>query len=406
MDDFLNLVYEDYIDENPSPNGYNTIGKNEVRLSDNFFYFYGINNIKRYRLNEIEKFGNKIFILPINYIRSLGEYLPIDKMISSGVIEYLKKNSNLKILLINEHEPEGVNVVIKLISSIRDLKLDESKFYLLNNNALLNEYNEKLKTKINFHTLNTLSLLTSQAIVNFTPEYLENKNGKFFLCHNRNPKPHRYGILSLLKNKNILQYCDWSIVSQSLSKRIDINKKLFMSSIFEDSDLIKYHDDIEFFYNHPYKESEYEINNGWFNGGYFEWNKIYNIKSFENTYVNIVTESEYFDQSVHITEKSLKPFFFYQLPIIIGSHRHIEKIREIFGFDFFDDIIDHNYDKEINPHKRIKLIFEEIIKLNRKKDYIIDFYKKNKERFVENHQKVLKLKYDKKDYNFFKNFMI
>lgn len=406
MNNQINIVYSDWDGDNPKPNGSSIMGVDQVRMSDNFFYFYGISEINRYNIEDVNQNPNKKYYYPINYIRNLDDYLPLNKMISDIVINCLRNYDNINLLLINEHEPEGQNHILKLIESIKELKIDETKIYVINNNSLLNEYNKKFNTKINFHTTNTLSILTSQAMSNYSPKFIESKQGKYFLCYNRNPKPHRYGILTLLKTNNLLDDCDWSIVSRPLIERTDIDFKCFFKSIFTDEELSLFENEIQFFYKHPFKESDYEINSKWFDNGCFEWNRIYNNESFENTYINIVTESHYFEDVIHITEKSLKPFFFYQLPIILASHGHIEKMKEKYSFDFFEDLICHDYDNEKNPYKRIKLIVGELVKLYENKNHVKDFYAKNKNRFIKNQEKVNMLINDKKDYNFLKSLMI
>ena len=67
---------------------------------------------------------------------------------------------------------------------------------------------------------------------------------------------------------------------------------------------------------------------------------IINVTTFKNSYVNIVTETDFSDDVIHITEKSLKPFYYYQLPIFVAPHNHLSELRKIYGFDMFDDIID------------------------------------------------------------------
>ena len=62
-------------------------------------------------------------------------------------------------------------------------------------------------------------------------------------------------------------------------------------------------------------------------------------------------------------KKNIKPFYYYQIPLIVAPYNHLKALREIYDFDFFDDLIDHSYDYEKNPVKRIKLIFNEINKI-------------------------------------------
>jgi len=64
-------------------------------------------------------------------------------------------------------------------------------------------------------------------------------------------------------------------------------------------------------------------------------------------YIDVVTETSVDYQ--FITEKSLKPFMLLQFPIIFGYSGIIQYFRDK-GFDMFDDIIDHSYDKLSNDN--------------------------------------------------------
>ena len=60
-----------------------------------------------------------------------------------------------------------------------------------------------------------------------------------------------------------------------------------------------------------------------------------------------------------MTEKSYKCFALLQVPIWLAPYRAVACYREL-GFDVFDDIIDHSYDLEIDPVKRISMVADQI----------------------------------------------
>jgi tetratricopeptide (TPR) repeat protein len=66
-------------------------------------------------------------------------------------------------------------------------------------------------------------------------------------------------------------------------------------------------------------------------------------------------------------------------------------MKEKFGLDFYDDIINHSYDSHPNQRIRLEMFFNEIKRLSNMKTELIDFYKNNYERFEANKQKVLKI---------------
>jgi len=89
------------------------------------------------------------------------------------------------------------------------------------------------------------------------------------------------------------------------------------------------------------------------------------------SFVNFVMETA-FEPSISpytwnvpfITEKSMKPFAWGQIPIFLNCADSLQKIRD-FGFDLFDDIIDHGYDNEPDPMTRIKLCVDQLEKICR-----------------------------------------
>lgn len=90
-----------------------------------------------------------------------------------------------------------------------------------------------------------------------------------------------------------------------------------------------------------------------------------------------------------MTEKSYKCFALFQIPIWLTPYRAVEFYRKL-GFDVFDDIVDHSYDQEIDPEKRITMVAAQIEKLC-KFDHseLVDFKSKLMDRFTHN-LKVLK----------------
>ena len=62
------------------------------------------------------------------------------------------------------------------------------------------------------------------------------------------------------------------------------------------------------------------------------------------------------------TEKSAKPFLLSQMPLFIAAPGYVNQLRKL-GFDLFDDIIDHGYDKEDNIFKRCDMVFSELKRL-------------------------------------------
>jgi hypothetical protein len=64
---------------------------------------------------------------------------------------------------------------------------------------------------------------------------------------------------------------------------------------------------------------------------------------YGSTAVNIVTETQFFQQTGIVTEKTFHALMAEQVPIIIGHKGIVEHCRQM-GFDMFDDLVDNSYD--------------------------------------------------------------
>ena len=76
-----------------------------------------------------------------------------------------------------------------------------------------------------------------------------------------------------------------------------------------------------------------------------------------DSYLNIVTENH--RNANFISEKIFKPIACGQFFIILGGAGVIELLRKL-GFDTFDDIINHDYDKESDPDLRLQQLVSSV----------------------------------------------
>jgi hypothetical protein len=77
-------------------------------------------------------------------------------------------------------------------------------------------------------------------------------------------------------------------------------------------------------------------------------------------------------------------------------------MKELYGYDFFDDIIDHSYDDVVDNKERLDMVLNEILRVSNNEDTIIKFYKSNKTRFEQNKMITQELK-NINETNFFYN---
>lgn len=211
----------------------------------------------------------------------------------------------------------------------------------------------------------------------------DGKKEKLFTCLNYNPHPHRVIMVDSLSNHNLLNLGYVSLVC------VDDE----WSNIFHvDSDGNEHLKKI--------KNTKIIIDD--------EYEERFSLQSFNrNAYIDVVTETDH-GILKFMTEKSMKPFYNLQLPIIFGYTGIVNDLREL-GFDMFDDVINHSYDKlkvsdnitvKSNPKlisfsynhiaiEKAKMISEELIRLSKFDFHSI--YLDLKERLIHNQNLLYKL---------------
>jgi hypothetical protein len=325
----------------------------------------------------------------------------------SEEVEYCVRNKNLKVIFLSEHESYmNLSIDVENLSKVIDKKeLNPKQFHIVNNNSLANDI--KKNTPINLYKSNfLLELCTSSLVENpYKIPFVEDKEF-LFLCLNRRPKTHRIAILTLLKNNELLDsgLIDWSLTYGLMNHPLlaTYGEQFFIDGSNDKKLLHSYYE----ICSKP-KLSFYETGKDWFDNpdNYLHFLHI-ECKSYENSYINIVTESHYEIKDVHMTEKSFKPFYFYQLPIFLASYRHVEILKkEHPDLDLFEDIINHDYDLEIDAKKRLHMVLDEIVRLSKLKKEIKNYYVNNKDRFIKNHEYVSAYHLKKEKDNYFYNLI-
>ena len=103
-------------------------------------------------------------------------------------------------------------------------------------------------------------------------------------------------------------------------------------------------------------------------------------------------EKDIFISYAHIDDESISES---EKGWITEFHRALEiRLSQLLGERpkiWRDSALDgnHDYDKELDNTKRLKMIIEECLRLSRLENEIIHFYKNNKDRFLNNKNSIL-----------------
>jgi hypothetical protein len=397
----LNLVYDDWIDEVPLPNGNKIFPQYVLGIGKHISETYDL-NVKYFNLKDVREEPNKKFFYIIEHTSiRLDSILSPEMIISELILTLFRECENLNILFLDGHE-SYLNSDFLMIKNIIDKnKIDEKRFYIINNNHVTEKQIKKNHLNINYHSniLIPIGYVCSVQNKNIITNFITNKVGKFFICLNNMKKIHRLILLSNLKKIEIIDDVNWSYRDGHNDFSSD-NYNNFKNILNED-DFNYLKNNILFFNNIGLKNADFE--NDVIDLPYIgHISEI--VKDQENSYINIVSESLFLEEDVvQITEKSLKPFFYYQIPIYCATHHHVKSLKEKYDFDLFSDIVNHDYDDEFDNIKRMKKLTLELKRLYNNKEEIKKIYPSLKERMELNKIKLFNILKNKDDENFIKN---
>ena len=376
----------------------------------NYSLFLHNNVIIKYckieNINDIEKFFYVMYHPDI--IDDIKNYFNFPNDIKTAIT-----NNKLKVVFFSFHEsPPNIEIfVTTLINTIKFNNWNASQFYIINNNSLLDNVKEKFNTNINFFKINAVLRIVSSMLKPITSELDIIFDKKFiFLCLNRRPDNHRMAILTYLKNYKLFEndITDWSWITppgKSFTK-IQSIQHLKTYIPYNNKNLIKDYLEI----TKEKKLSFYEQNINWFDidSESYKWSPEHHLlTTFQNSYINIITETAFLfeENDLAITEKSFKPFYYFQIPIFLARPGHVKALKEEYDLYLFDDLIDHSYDDEKDDAKRFHMIVNEIQRLSTMREEISNYYKNNVDKLIDNHN-FIKTYSDKKiQENYFLNLI-
>jgi len=87
------------------------------------------------------------------------------------------------------------------------------------------------------------------------------------------------------------------------------------------------------------------------------YSAVYNADDYNQTEIEIVLETLFDDDRLHLTEKSLRPIACGQPFILAATHGSLQYLRD-YGFKTFDCVWSENYDTIEDPAKRMLAIIE------------------------------------------------
>jgi hypothetical protein len=167
---------------------------------------------------------------------------------------------------------------------------------------------------------------------------------KYFLSFNGVPKTHRIVMLNFIISNNLLEKFDISFNSFFWNDEVNLDGLSEYNIEKFDTSILPLHLDL-------------------LESTYYTSTKL-NLPLYSNSYIDVVSCSNYDRNGVYIDEKTYKSFACMKPFILVSQYGALKKLREL-GFKTFSPWIDESYDDEKDCVKRMSLIIEEIKRISK-----------------------------------------
>lgn len=176
---------------------------------------------------------------------------------------------------------------------------------------------------------------------------------KLFLNFNRRHRPHRYLLLLKMIENNLLDDCymsfskdggsslpyeHWLADTEAICRKYNI--KLSREEIDNLYHKLPFVLDSDKFYRFPVEDELLDT---------ASW--------YDKTTIHLASETNFENNVIHLTEKTIKPIIFKQAFIIVGPAKTLAYLKKL-GFKTFSDFWDESYDDEIDAAKRMDKIIQ------------------------------------------------
>ena len=189
-------------------------------------------------------------------------------------------------------------------------------------------------------------------ILNEKIDYVPGKRNRLFLCFNRRYSEHRVLLFLAMDKLNLV---DKSYISMD-AKRPEGNENFieFSQGAIRNFPALSFQEnDIE----RSSRKLPLILDSNNFSSYPME-NHFSSVKRFfDDSYINLVTETYFFNDIIHITEKTYKPIAYKQPFILIAAPNSLKHVKEM-GFKTFDLWWDESYDQICDHVERFKKIVD------------------------------------------------
>lgn len=330
---------------------------------------YRINNQKLNLKKESISFENYILKNRLGYYIGVRHEVSINhiiKIIPSSVLNLIKQN---KIYLLISNEQESLIGCIKLIYEelIIKHKIPDDKIIYISGTIDVKDEILLISKIFNKKPIESYFYSYWEKCAH---DYLNNNNfnktqnlkSKIYLCLNRKWRLHRPFLISLLYSYNLEKHGHISLGKNEWHNSWNEMYNILLEMLQNNKCLQFY----EFLKQHKHKilriPELYLDTSNLDDPNIYDGKKMINkesIQYFKDAYFSVVTETNYFEDIIFLTEKTFKPLVMKQPFILVSSPNTLVFLKSL-GYKTFSSIINEEYDQEKDHFTRMKLIVEEI----------------------------------------------
>ena len=340
-------------------------------------------------IDEIQD-DNSIYLLPIEIATNTSDMLGQVTLAIDGVsynytfidtidarLISMLKSGKVKLLINRIHDPlESIEPIDALEKYFNNYGINGANIIFVSGNDFQEYYKQYPNNKIKITYGNLLLQQAGERLHHFpytsSLGYLSDAvteidldstmiRPKKFLCWNRTMKPHRYWLAFIALKHKLLNENYFSFLNSNL----DINsiRNTLVEYSYDHEEVSKYYEKI---YNMiPYNLDTHHLTDEQKRSFSTDNNKK---EYYANSYVHITSETGLgnpISDGIFFSEKTFHPIINLQPFIYVGFPGALKQLRA-WGFKTFYPYIDESYDDERNPTNRLKMIENEIQKLNNK----------------------------------------
>jgi len=272
-------------------------------------------------------------------------------------ISYVRKN----FCFFYDQEPSNIDTVQACVKHYASLQKNENKeiiFANSENSSFIDTICLENGFKNWYYFFHGFAALTWYRDYQYIPNF-ENHFTKVFISYNRlvtKDRSYRLNLVSHLYERDLLKHGHVSLILRDNGLGTWQEELVDPNSRFSPEAKVRVEQNIKELKNGLIIDSDNPPGHASANTGIAE------ISMHKSALWHIVTETVFYDDKKHLTEKIFKPITAKRPFILVGALNNLAYLKS-YGFKTFDQWIDESYDNEPNPDKRILLITEQVEKL-------------------------------------------